>query len=408
MHPDIGVDSRAGSGNGSDSWTRRGRCAWSCRNVSGPDARTNRRAKRLARERSNDARQRSARSDCGERTNAGRAGVQEHPDVQGNACAKIARNHESRLQQFTRRELLALSRRWGIRQRGQADEADSARHVGDGRDDQRDAVEEHQEPEEHGSNHQLRNVPQRPGETGGRQRGDAVRHSLARSGQENDGPAFISKAGLFVIGLSGTPSYIAASITLAENVTVRRGSLFHVHLTPGESLMTSRIRAILGSSLMAAAIAIAPLAASAQATTAPTTPKVTKTTTKATTHSTAKTASKAAATAAKADEKTETKTVKVAEKKVATAKTAEKKAVVAETKAVAAAEAKAVANKIAAAPPASPKAVAKANAKSAVAVTDASNNVAAGATAKCKDGTYSHAKNHTGACSGHGGVASWM
>jgi hypothetical protein len=30
-----------------------------------------------------------------------------------------------------------------------------------------------------------------------------------------------------------------------------------------------------------------------------------------------------------------------------------------------------------------------------------------GATAKCKDGTYSHAKTHSGACSHHGGVAEW-
>jgi uncharacterized protein DUF3761 len=29
------------------------------------------------------------------------------------------------------------------------------------------------------------------------------------------------------------------------------------------------------------------------------------------------------------------------------------------------------------------------------------------ATAKCKDGTYSHAKERSGACSGHGGVAEW-
>jgi hypothetical protein len=33
---------------------------------------------------------------------------------------------------------------------------------------------------------------------------------------------------------------------------------------------------------------------------------------------------------------------------------------------------------------------------------------AANATAKCKDGTYSHAKTHSGACSGHGGVEQWM
>jgi hypothetical protein len=31
-----------------------------------------------------------------------------------------------------------------------------------------------------------------------------------------------------------------------------------------------------------------------------------------------------------------------------------------------------------------------------------------GATAHCKDGTYSHAKHHTGACSRHGGVAQWL
>jgi hypothetical protein len=31
-----------------------------------------------------------------------------------------------------------------------------------------------------------------------------------------------------------------------------------------------------------------------------------------------------------------------------------------------------------------------------------------GATAKCKDGTYSHSKNKSGACSKHGGVDTWM
>jgi hypothetical protein len=33
---------------------------------------------------------------------------------------------------------------------------------------------------------------------------------------------------------------------------------------------------------------------------------------------------------------------------------------------------------------------------------------AEGATARCKDGSYSHAKQHSGACSRHGGVAEWL
>jgi hypothetical protein len=32
----------------------------------------------------------------------------------------------------------------------------------------------------------------------------------------------------------------------------------------------------------------------------------------------------------------------------------------------------------------------------------------AGATAKCKDGTYSMSKQHSGACSHHGGVSNWL
>jgi large subunit ribosomal protein L22e/Meckel syndrome type 1 protein len=47
-------------------------------------------------------------------------------------------------------------------------------------------------------------------------------------------------------------------------------------------------------------------------------------------------------------------------------------------------------------------------AKSAPARTSAENNIAAGAIAQCKDGTYSHAKNHRGACSRHGGVGKWL
>jgi hypothetical protein len=31
-----------------------------------------------------------------------------------------------------------------------------------------------------------------------------------------------------------------------------------------------------------------------------------------------------------------------------------------------------------------------------------------GATAKCKDGTYSFSQNRSGTCSHHGGVAQWL
>ncbi|MFZ1458162.1 MAG: DUF3761 domain-containing protein, partial [Saprospiraceae bacterium] len=32
----------------------------------------------------------------------------------------------------------------------------------------------------------------------------------------------------------------------------------------------------------------------------------------------------------------------------------------------------------------------------------------AGASARCKDGTYSFSRNRRGTCSGHGGVAEWL
>ena len=38
----------------------------------------------------------------------------------------------------------------------------------------------------------------------------------------------------------------------------------------------------------------------------------------------------------------------------------------------------------------------------------ASSKDPTGATAKCKDGAYSHSTNHTGACSHHGGVDQWL
>jgi hypothetical protein len=38
----------------------------------------------------------------------------------------------------------------------------------------------------------------------------------------------------------------------------------------------------------------------------------------------------------------------------------------------------------------------------------AANTDPTGAIAKCKDGSYSHSKRHSGACSHHGGVAKWL
>jgi len=46
--------------------------------------------------------------------------------------------------------------------------------------------------------------------------------------------------------------------------------------------------------------------------------------------------------------------------------------------------------------------------KAAPQVAEVDNKDPKGATAKCKDGMYSHSKTHAGACSRHGGVASWI
>ena len=37
-----------------------------------------------------------------------------------------------------------------------------------------------------------------------------------------------------------------------------------------------------------------------------------------------------------------------------------------------------------------------------------SNSVPSGASAKCRDGTYSFSESHRGTCSHHGGVAEWL
>ncbi|HWJ37004.1 MAG TPA: DUF3761 domain-containing protein [Steroidobacteraceae bacterium] len=63
---------------------------------------------------------------------------------------------------------------------------------------------------------------------------------------------------------------------------------------------------------------------------------------------------------------------------------------------------------------ASPSAPAATAAKSTASVSKsvpsapAGNTDPTGATAKCKDGTYSKSKHHSGTCSHHGGVANWL
>jgi Protein of unknown function (DUF3761) len=61
----------------------------------------------------------------------------------------------------------------------------------------------------------------------------------------------------------------------------------------------------------------------------------------------------------------------------------------------------------AAAPAAAPAAKTSTASKSAPAAT-AGNTDPTGATAKCKDGTYSKSQHHSGTCSSHGGVAEWL
>ena len=138
------------------------------------------------------------------------------------------------------------------------------------------------------------------------------------------------------------------------------------------------------SFIIASAIALAPFALQAQATT---------TCKDGTTSSaTGKGAcsghggvDKGAAKAAKSDSKTSAKAAKTDAK-------ADTKAASAATKAD---------TKVA-------KSEAKATTKAAKPTTTASNTDPTGATAKCKDGTYSHSATHRGACSRHGGVAEWL
>ena len=82
--------------------------------------------------------------------------------------------------------------------------------------------------------------------------------------------------------------------------------------------------------------------------------------------------------------------------------------------AVAASTAPAAASAAPAAAPAAPAAgTAMTAAKSSTAsksapTATAGNTDPTGATAKCKDGTYSKSQHHSGTCSSHGGVAEWL
>lgn len=53
-------------------------------------------------------------------------------------------------------------------------------------------------------------------------------------------------------------------------------------------------------------------------------------------------------------------------------------------------------------------AAAAASASKTAPTATASNTDPTGATAKCKDGTYSKSQHHSGTCSSHGGVAEWL
>ena len=58
--------------------------------------------------------------------------------------------------------------------------------------------------------------------------------------------------------------------------------------------------------------------------------------------------------------------------------------------------------------PAAPAASTSVASTPAAATPSASGPAPAGATAKCKDGSYSKSKHHSGTCSSHGGVAQWL
>lgn len=121
---------------------------------------------------------------------------------------------------------------------------------------------------------------------------------------------------------------------------------------------------------------------------------------------TSKTATKATATADKTADKTAKASAAAAK---ADAKAADKSADAAKTTAKATDKAADNAAKSAkAADKAADKAAAATKTKPASSSTKGDNTDPTNATAQCKDGTYSHAKTHQGACSNHGGVAKFL
>jgi hypothetical protein len=160
------------------------------------------------------------------------------------------------------------------------------------------------------------------------------------------------------------------------------------------------------SLVLASAIALAPFALNAQATASVTCKD--GTTSAATgrgacsghggVDKSAKASSKAAKAdtkVAKADTKADAKTAKADTKSDVKAS----KAAAKESKAAEKATSKAVSSDV--------KETGK-SANATAARTTAANTDPTNATAKCKDGTYSHAATHRGACSRHGGVSEWL
>lgn len=122
------------------------------------------------------------------------------------------------------------------------------------------------------------------------------------------------------------------------------------------------------------------------------------------------------AKATKSSSKASTKVAKADSKAAKAAANADSKAVKADTKTDVKADTKSATKSAKAAEKTTSKAVASdvketgksANATVATASKTGVNTDPTNATAKCKDGTYSHAATHRGACSRHGGVAEWL